>query len=464
VAARTGTEADLDRTDLAPAPSPVTSRPPLVRRLYRAGRQRREIVAFLVTALLALVAVAAGTVWLSERIARGDALADAQRSAELLAEGVVAPVVRDALAGQSERWDDLDRDITNRARDGGITSVRVWAAGGDVLYDSAGESAGRRLDPPEELPAAIRGDIVADVDHQVPRTTGGTGATAVLEVFVPLTVSGRPLAVQTYSGYAGIDEQAADLRAEITPLAVGALVALQLIQIPIATSLARRVRRQQSERAELLAHTVEASERERRAIAADVHDGPVQDLAGVSYALSALRTSLPPERQATVDRLVGAVRSAVHSLRRLMIDIYPPDLSGPGLATAISDCADDLRTQGLQVSVDSGPLPDLGPDTAAVLYRTAKESLTNISKHAQATHVWVLLEEADLAGATAVRLEVADDGVGFPETGTDRRSDGHFGLAFLVERLADMGGTVALGNRPGGGAVLTATVPVSGGG
>jgi two-component system, NarL family, sensor kinase len=447
-------------TDLTSTRTETTNRPLLVSRLYRATRGRGELVAFLVTALLALTAVSAGTIWLSERIARDSSLAAAQRSAERLAERLVAPVARDALGGRTERWQDLNRDVAIRIREGSITSVRVWAADGRVVYPTVDPSAPDRLDPPEELPEAIAGEVVADVDHRLP-ASDGSGSTTVYEVLVPLTVLGRPLAVQTYSSYEGIDEQAARLRAEMAPLAVGALVALQVIQIPIAASLARRVRRQQAERADLLAQVVEASDRERRAIAADVQAGPVQNLAGVTYALRALRASAPPERQASVDRLVGVVRHAVHSLRRLMIDIYPPDLSGPGLAAAISDCADALREQGLQVSIDSGPVTGLGPDGAAVLYRTAKESLANVGKHAQATHVWITLEETELARATAVRLEIADDGVGFPENGTDRRREGHFGLAFLVERVADMGGSVALGTRPGGGAVLTATVPVN---
>ncbi len=190
-----------------------------------------------------------------------------------------------------------------------------------------------------------------------------------------------------------------------------------------------------------------------------MHDGPVQDLAGVSYALSALRTSVPEERQPTVDKLVGAVRHAVQSLRRLMVDIYPPDLSGPGLAVAITDAAEPLRAVGIEVLVDAAPLPETAPDVTAVLYRTAKESLANVAHHAQAKRVWITLEETALRGAPAVRLEVADDGVGFPVS-TDKRGEGHLGLALLRDRVVDLGGTVTLGDRPGGGAMLTAVVPL----
>ena len=282
----------------------------------------------------------------------------------------------------------------------------------------------------------------------------------MVEVYTPLTVDGQALAFEAYFSYDRIEREAAHLRGQILPMAIGALVALQLVQIPIAASLARRVRRQEVERAELMERTLVDSDRERRSVAADLHDGPVQDLAGVSYALSALRTGLPAEQQPTVDRLVGAVRHAVHSLRRLMIDIYPPDLSGSGLGVALEDLAEPLRASGLTVHVDTGPLPELSPDTAAAVYRTAKEALANVAAHARADSVWIRLEQTGPPGRPAVLVEVADDGVGFPSSGTDRRSEGHLGLRLVLDRVADLGGRVDLGRRPGGGAVVTAVLPV----
>ncbi|MGY1624213.1 sensor histidine kinase [Geodermatophilus sp. SYSU D00965] len=420
---------------------------------------RRELAAFCATALLVLLAVSAGTIWVSERIARANALAEAERGAERLGRLLVAPVLADALAGVDGRWEELDRDVQNRMSDGSVTRMVVWRATGEVLYASEPGLQGRVIGPSDDLLAAIGGETVSDVDEEPETSPQGGGV--MLEVYAPLDVRGERLAFEAYFAYEGIDRQAALLRGEIIPMAIGALVVLQVVQIPIATSLARRVRRQEAERATLMQRNVEASERERRAIAADVHDGPVQDLAGVSYALSALRSSLPEERQPTVDRLVGAVRHAVQSLRRLMVDIYPPDLSGPGLGAAISDVAEPLRTQGVDVLMDAAPLPEMTPDAAAALYRTAKEALANVAKHAKAQHTWITLEETELRGARAVRLEIADDGVGFPEDGTDRREEGHLGLSLLRDRIVDLRGTVTLTERQGGGALLIAVVPLT---
>jgi two-component system NarL family sensor kinase len=314
----------------------------------------RELAAFCAVALLVLLAVSAGTIWLSERIARANALEEAEGNAERLGELLVAPVLTEALAGVPGRWEELDRDVRNRMSDGSATRMVVWRATGEIVYSSEPGQQGRTIVPSEGLLAAVGGDTVSQVD-EAPETTPGDEPQTLLEVYTPLTVGGERLAFEAYFSYDGIARQAARLRGQIIPMAIGALVVLQLVQVPIATSLARRVRRQETERAALMQRTVEASERERRAIAADVHDGPVQDLAGVSYALSALRGSLPEERQPTVDKLVGAVRHAVQSLRRLMVDIYPPDLSGPGLGVAIADSAEPLRAIGIEVLMDAAP-------------------------------------------------------------------------------------------------------------
>jgi two-component system NarL family sensor kinase len=419
-------------------------------------------VAFVLVPLLVLVGVAIITVFVSERIARANALRQAQETATRFTQLLLAPILGDALSEVPGRWDELDRLVANRLSDGSMTFLVVWAPDGEVLFSSQEESIGKKYEPTADLRAAAGGRTVArisDVDDQPEASFAGDATEPMVEVYVPLDVDTERVVVEAYFSYDGIDEHAALLRGQMIPLAVGALVVLQLIQLPIATSLARRVRRQETERAELMARSLTASERDRRAIAADVHDGPVQDLAGVSYGLSALRASVPDDRQATVDRLVDAVRNAVHSLRGLIVDLYPPDLRGPGLEPALEDLAEPLRSEGLTVSVHTDPVPDLSPDSAAVIYRTAKELLANVSRHATATNVWLDVESVEHAAAPAIRLTVSDDGAGFPSTGTDRRSEGHLGLQLVAARVRDAGGLLELGERPGGGASVTAVIP-----
>jgi two-component system, NarL family, sensor kinase len=419
----------------------------------------RDLVTFLAVALLALLVTTAGTVWMSERIARERALLKAEQSAQQLARLAVAPVLAEALAGGDEDYERLDRFFRVRQADGSLARAVVWRPSGEIVYTSDRDFEGQHPAPSDNVLAAVAGETVSDVGDATD-TDGDDPAEALLEVYTPVDANGERLAFEVYFPHERLAEQASAVRADLLPVAVGALVVLQAVQIPIATSLARRARRQAAERAELIQREVVASERERRAIAADLHDGPVHHLAGVSYALSGLKSGLPPERQPVADRLVGAVRNSVQSLRKLMIDIYPPDLRGPGLGMAVDEMAEPLRAAGIEVRLDAAPLPEMAADAAAALYRTAREALANVVHHSHARHAWIRLEQTTWRGAPAVYLEIADDGVGFPDEGTDKRQEGHFGLSFLRDRVLDVDGTVELGAREGGGAVLTAVVPL----
>jgi signal transduction histidine kinase len=422
---------------------------------------RRELSVFVLVALLALVSVAAATVLLSDRIARSTALAEAERSTARLGANLVAPALADSLAGVPGRQQDLDRLVDNRMADGMLVELVVWAADGRVVYAHDPDLVGEQVPVPLEVTAAIqRRETTSGIETSPEARRPATPGAQLLEVYVPLTVAGQPpLALEAYYRADAVARQASLLRWQIIPMAVGALVLLQLVQVPIAASLGRRVARHEAERAELLGRLLSSSERERRTIAADVHDGPVQDLAGVSYALGALRLHVPAGSAERVDQLASVLQHAIGSLRRLMVDIYPPDLSGAGLAAAVADLATPLRERGLVVSEEFGAVGTIAPETAAAVYRTAKETLTNVAQHAAARSVWVRLEADDLAGLPAVRLEVADDGVGLPATGTDRRAEGHLGLRLLADRAADLGGWMTLGERPGGGTQVTAVFP-----
>ncbi len=436
--------------------SPGTARP----RWRRLIQPRRPLTLFIVSALVVSAAVAAVTVLISGNIARSTAISEAEDIAVRLANLLVAPLLRDALAGDASSWAELDRFLENRMSDGSLLSVVVWTAEGEVLWSTIDELIGDRVEVEDDLEAALAGTTVADLDEE-PDSHYGEDTGPLLEVYVPVDIDGTRLVVESYFPADTIDEQTALLRAEIVPLAVGALVVLQLVQLPIAASMARRARQHEAERLSLMARALTASDRERRSIAGDVHDGPVQDLAGVSYALAALRPAIPEERRAIVDRLTTTVQHAVASLRRLMVDIYPPDLSGTSLGPAIDDLAVRLREAGTEVSVTADPLPGLPAEYAAVLYRTAKEALANVSRHADAEQVWVDVSCVKHGDDDAVLLTVADDGVGLPDPLVAEASgDGHLGLRLVRERIEDLDGEVRLEGRADGGTVLSALVPL----
>jgi two-component system NarL family sensor kinase len=314
----------------------------------------RSLTLFLFVPLLVLVGVAAGTALLSERLARDNAIADAERIGVSLTRYLVAPVLEEAIDGQPERWVDLGERVHNRLADGSITTLNIWTSTGNVLFSSDPKIVGRTFPPTAELRRASAGRVVSDVDDDSWSDYEGGPAGHVVEVYAPIRIGTQTLVVETYFGQASIQREAALLRNRIIPVAVGALIVLQLLQEPIGLSLLRRVRRQDAQRAALLERSLTASERERHAIAADVHDGPVQDLAGVGYALAALKPSVPAGVHADVDRLSGEVRDMVAWLRRLMADLYPPVPSLPTMPPADEEIGEPARA-GVPVVIADGP-------------------------------------------------------------------------------------------------------------
>lgn len=427
-------------------------------------RTRRALLVYAAGAVATLLIVSVVAVLLSGRIAERDALFDAERTAERLGTLVIGPLLGAALNGDPQGRAELDSVVDNRLSDGSISDLTIWDRDGVIVYADDPAVIGAQRPPTPELLAAIdRGVTTSGVEDR-PETSGvATPGKRFVEVYTALELPGRaPLAFEVYLSYERVEAAAARLRSQIVPLALGALLLLLLMQVPITLSLARRVSGYESDRAALLERALSASERERRQIAADLHDGIVQDLAGAGYALSALARALPPERSGMAERVAGVVRDAVESLRRLMVDIYPPDLAGPGLAAAIDDLADPLRRDGVAVEVAAGPLPDLDPEIAAVIYRVAKEALVNVAKHADAGAVRIELcadDDPAWAGGPGVRLRVVDDGRGVPPDALARRADGHLGLRLLADRLADVGGELTLVPGEPTGTVAQARTP-----
>jgi signal transduction histidine kinase len=235
-------------------------------------------------------------------------------------------------------------------------------------------------------------------------------------------------------------------------------VAFAAIEIPLAWALARRVRGAQLDRERFLQRAVDASDRERRRIAGDLHDGPVQDLAGLAMRLSAAgQASTDAVARDTLAEAARSARASIRTLRSAVVGVYPPNLQQAGLEPALSDLTARLQQEGLGVSLDvSGST--FGAECEELLYRSCQEALRNVVTHARARRVEVTVRKAD---GMAV-LTVADDGQGIEAEEVRRaRDEGHVGLQILEELVRDAGGRLTVTGGETGGTVLRVEVPVS---
>jgi signal transduction histidine kinase len=263
-----------------------------------------------------------------------------------------------------------------------------------------------------------------------------------------------------FEAYFSTDRMRQDEQAMFTgflPIIFAALLLFQLAVLPLALSLARRVERGLAERSGWMRHALLASDLERRRMAQDLHDGVIQDLAGLSYAMPSLEAQLAgdsanPKARETSHRVAQILERDVAALRTMMTDIYPPDLAGEGFATAVHDLAHSGGGRGVQVQVDMTPGLRLPLDAARLAYRVIREGLRNVAKHSQATAAGVEVRRE----SEVIVVSVSDNGRGVPDV---QVAEGHLGLRLLEDTVRDLGGQMALRPSSSGGALLEASFP-----
>jgi signal transduction histidine kinase len=207
----------------------------------------------------------------------------------------------------------------------------------------------------------------------------------------------------------------------------------------------------------LLEHLVRAEEEERRRIAGDVHDDPVQKMSAATMWIQVLRRGVSdPTQLAQLDKLMGSVRGSIASLRQLIFELRPHALDQDGLAAALRDYLESLEPD-FAFHVDDGLMEEPSSELRIVLYRMAQEALANAHKHARAARVDVSLAKRD--GGYIVRI--TDDGVGFDAPPTLRSERGHLGLSSMRERAEMAGGRCRLQSAPGRGTTVELWIPES---
>jgi signal transduction histidine kinase len=218
----------------------------------------------------------------------------------------------------------------------------------------------------------------------------------------------------------------------------------------------------QRDREALLRKEAEASERERTKIAGELHDGVVQNLAGMAFDLSAEASQIKArpgseEIVELLERSAAATRGAMRDLRTLIIDLAPPTLRREGLQAALLEVLAEIKRKGTNTKLDLPENLRLRKDRAALIFRVAQEVLRNVASHAQAKNVIVELITEDGAAI----LSVQDDGKGFSAADvTRRRSEGHLGSSAIVDLAEEAGGTLTIDSEPGRGTLVVLTLPI----
>ena len=423
------------------------------------------VVRFLLPGVLAFALVAGVAALALRRAATNEAIADARSVTEVAASGIVEPNLPPSIKDLNEEsFRRLDRAVHRALLSGDFVRVKLWTESGRIVYSDEPRLIGNRYQLGEEEKEILEtGGVEAEIsDLSRPENRFERSEGELLEVYLPIwTPSREPLLFEAYLRFSQVTASGTEVWRSMAPGLIVSLAVLELLQLPLAWRLARSLRQRQRERERLLRAAIESSELERRRIASDLHDGAVQQLAGMSMSLAGSAESV---RRDGNEELAGVLSSAatrtrqsVRELRTLLMDLYPSSLRTAGLAGALRELTAPLTSKGCTVDIDVPPLFEMPASCEALLFRIAQEAVRNVIAHAEARRVWIA---ARASGGTC-SIRVRDDGKGMPEEGLgERRAEGHVGLALLRQLVEDAGGALSISSAPGEGTTLYAEIPV----
>jgi two-component system, NarL family, sensor kinase len=419
------------------------------------------VAQFTVAGLVVTLALAA----LTGVLARRAGAQQAMRSFESLARVTAAslsPSLDAAPSADPKTRLLLRRQVQALRASGPIVRVKVWDPSGRVLWSDQPGLVGRVFDlGPSARRALQTGSVGSAVaDPREPENAYQRGMGTLLEAYVGVQDRhGARLLVDVFERWDDAATAARQTWLRFTPAALGALILLELVQVPLAWRLARRLRRAREAEAALMQATVQASEAERRRIAGEVHDHVIQDLTGLVLDLDAARRRGAAHGAEDDQLIAGAasrLRSSIADLRTLLTSLLPARLPHDNLPAALLDLGSRLESGGTRVQVENGCAEELDRPVAALLYRCAQEALRNVAAHSRATVVDVSVR----CQGERVTMIIDDDGCGFDDSRlSERDASGHLGLRALGHLVSDAGGSLTASSAPGQGTRLVVAVP-----
>jgi signal transduction histidine kinase len=202
----------------------------------------------------------------------------------------------------------------------------------------------------------------------------------------------------------------------------------------------------------------EILEEEAKRIAHALHDEAGQLLVSAHIALAEISADLPDPLRERLQETRGLLYQIERRLRELSHELRPAILDDLGLVPAIEFLAQGVsKRAGFPIAVDDETAGRLPPRIETALYRIIQEALTNVTKHASATHVRIRLAQDN----GRILCSIQDDGKGFDAAAVlAGQAPRGLGLVGMRERLHALGGTMQVSSAPSHGTEIFVTVPV----
>ena len=223
--------------------------------------------------------------------------------------------------------------------------------------------------------------------------------------------------------------------------------------------LQAEVEQRTTELSSLATYLTNAREQEQARLARELHDELGALMTAAKLDAGWIARKLPADVMAPLrerfDRLLDTLNQGIAIKRKVVNDLRPPLLADLGLVEALRSLADSAAIGDREGRIElelPEEAPDLPPDTALALFRIAQEALTNVRRHAKATHATLALR----VEPGALVLRIADNGIGFDQARLGRARHGLAGIAHRVQMLS---GRLQVTSAPGKGTVIEARIP-----
>jgi two-component system, NarL family, sensor kinase len=435
------------------------------RAVSRPPTARSVVVTFAIGSALAIVVAVVGGYFALRSVAIDEAKRETRTKVQEAGQLVEATLGNGVLAGKPGDVGAIDDVVVGRILSSSIVRVKIWSADGRVLYSDNPDQIGARYELGDEEQRLLRdgGAAVEVSDLSRPENKLDRGYGELIEAYTRIrTPSGEPVLFEIYQQLGSVTASARRLLAALAPPILGAIALIVLVQAPLVWSLTRRLQRGHEEREALLGNAIAASTRERSRVASYLHDGPVQEIAGLAFTLAPVAeraNARGDEAEAGVLRsAIDRLRRTVRDLRALLVELHPPHLARAGLESAIDDLVSPLQAGGAEVKLEIDGAERLDRAQEALVYRVAQEAVRNVIAYADAANVRIGLSVDD----GLATLVVADDGRGFdPATRAQRLEEGHLGLSLVEELARESGGSLRVDSDTGAGTTVVLEVPAS---
>ncbi|TPW14790.1 MAG: putative signal transduction histidine kinase, partial [Acidimicrobiaceae bacterium] len=245
---------------------------------------------FVLSGLVAVVLVSVITAQVSRNVAVDIAIAEALDRSIDGARRVAEPVLFDSVIdGDPAALARVDEAIRSEMSSTSLVSVNLWTDDGTIVYSTEPRLIGEQFDLHDDQVAIFHGsEPLAEVTDPAAPENRFEADEKLLEVYVlSSTQEGTPLLYEAYYRYSGVTTMGRQISRRFAPVALGAVLVVELVQIPLAIRLARRLRSGQLRHERLIGHAMAASDAERRRIADGLHVGALQELVGSSMSLAA---------------------------------------------------------------------------------------------------------------------------------------------------------------------------------